>query len=130
MYKKNLLHLMAIMMVAMLSSGFVACDKVDEFSGSVNASDVVGNWKCKEGTNSWGESMSGKYLMIESNGTYSSNSSSLYAGYYTLSANKMTLRSNSGKTFTAKVAVNKTKKTLVLKGETKDGGTFNYSFKQ
>ena len=132
---KNLWGLLSFMMVAMLCVGFISCNKEDSYSTSVNVSDLVGTWDCTESTDYWDGgskegALVGKYIIIESNGTYNSNSSTVYSGSYTLSGNTLTVRSNKGRKFTATVSINKTKGTMLLEGSTDDGYTFSYKFKK
>ena len=44
MNKKNVLHLMAIMMVAMLSVSFISCGSDDDDDAGSVSSDIVGTW--------------------------------------------------------------------------------------
>lgn len=52
MKKKSLLHLLTIMMVAMLSVGFVSCSDDDD-PYDPEQSSLVGNWILKENSNYW-----------------------------------------------------------------------------
>ena len=132
---KNLWSMLAIVVIAMLSVGLTSCDGEEFYDSPFSASDFVGTWKCtssidytssgtKEG------SLVGKTITFESNGTYNASFTYLYAGHYTLSSNKVTINSNRGGKYTAKVQINKTKKTMLLEGSSKDDNTFSYTFKK
>jgi len=71
--KKHLLwNFLTIMMVGLLSVGFVSCNKVDDFSTSVKAADLVGWWKFANG------GLEGKTIQFDANGTYNSPFTYLY----------------------------------------------------
>lgn len=83
----------------LLCISLVSCDKDDTFSTPVNASHLVGRWKFTNG------GLEGKTIQFDSNGTYSASFTYLYAGYYTLSGNVLTLRSSRGNKYTVKIAI-------------------------
>mgnify|MGYP007101875552 CR=1 FL=1 len=48
MNKKNLLHLMAIMMVAMLSVGFASCSSDDDEEDNGYSTSILGSWQTED----------------------------------------------------------------------------------
>lgn len=132
---KNLWSMLTIMMVAMLSISLTSCDGEEFYDSPFSTSDFVGTWKCTKSTDYTGSgtkegSLVGKTVTFDTNGTYNASSTYLYAGSYTLSGNKVTLRSNRGGKYTAKVQINKTKRTMLMEGSSNDGNTFSYTFKK
>lgn len=98
--KKNLIWcFLAVITAGLLCISLVSCDKDDTFSTPVNASHLVGRWKFTNG------GLEGKTIQFDSNGTYSASFTYLYAGYYTLSGNVLTLRSSRGNKYTLKIAI-------------------------
>jgi hypothetical protein len=134
MNKKYYWNLLTFMMVAMLSSfGFASCDS-DNISTPIENSDFVGTWEFTQSTDYLDSgtkegALVGKAISFTDNGTYSSNTSTFYYGNYSVSANELTLRSNKGKKFTAKVS-NKKTSSMVLKGQASDGYSFTYAIKK
>ena len=127
MNKKNLLHLMAIMMVAMLSVGLSSCDKVDDFSTPVSKSDLVGIWEFTNG------GLKGKTIQFDANGTYNASFTYLYAGSYTLSGHNLTLRSNRGNKYTMKIAIKDPGLSwakMTMQGTSDSGETISYTLKK
>lgn len=132
---KNYKSLLTIMLVIMICIGFDSCEKNEFYNSTFLPSDLVGTWDCTESVDYWDGgskegSLVGKYLIIYNNGTYSSNSSTVYSGYYTLSSNKLTIRSNRGRRFEATANMDGSKKKMQLEGSTDDGYTFKYTFKK
>lgn len=132
MKKINFLSILTLMTVAMLSVVFTSCD--GEYSALITSGDFVGTWEITQSTN-YLESgtnegtLVGKTVTFSDNGLYSSNSSSLYYGYYRVAANELTMNSSRGLTLKAKV-YNKRSTSMVLKGSTNKGYTFSYTFKK
>ena len=126
MNKKNLLHLMAIMMVAMLSVGLSSCDKVDDFSTPVSKSDLIGFWEFTNG------GLKGKTIEFDAY-TYNASFTYLYAGSYTLSGNVLTLRSSRGNKYTMKIAIKDPGLSwakMTMQGTSDSGETINYTLKK
>ena len=125
MNKKYFLSLLTFVMVAMLGSvGLASCDS-DNISTPIENSDFVGTWEFTQSTDYLDSgtkegALVGKTISFTDYGTYSSNTSTFYYGNYSVSANELTLRSNKGKKFTAKVSSKKTS-SMVLKGQASDG---------
>lgn len=136
MEKKYFWSLLTIMMVAMLSVGLASCDKVDDFSTPVSKSDIVGIWKFTQSTDysSSGSvkegALKGKTIIFEDYDVYNASSTYLYSGTYTLSANKLILRSNRGGKYTIKVAIKNAGRKMLMEGSADNGATFSYTLEK
>lgn len=127
--KKNILlmSLLAGLLVSVISLS--SCSNDDDPT-PINVEEVVGYWLCVKSTdkvdgNAIEGYMVGKYLNINENGTYTSNSSSMGNGTWTLNGNKITVN-NSEVTITATVTLSG--QTLRLSGKTSEGIGFDYTF--
>ena len=133
MKKLFFLMMMAATLFVLGSVGFASCDS-DNISTPIENSDFVGTWEFTQSTDYLDSgtkegALVGKTISFTDNGTYSSNTSTFYYGNYSVSANELTLRSNKGKKFTAKVS-NKKTSSMVLKGQASDGYSFTYAIKK
>lgn len=134
MKKKNFMFLMAAIMVAMLSVGFVSCgsDDDDGPSGSDLVTEAVGTWMCTSSTDSamgytFDGLMVGKEVTIKSNGTYTSTAETFgYSGTYSIKGNTITAKSADGDTFMVNVTINGDK--MTWNGTSSGGTTFRYVF--
>ncbi len=131
MDKKYFWRLLTIIMVAMLEFGFVSCKKLDEFSSSVNKSDLVGAWRFTQSidyTSSGAKegALNDKSITFDSNNTYFSGTY-FSTGYYILNSNELTLRPSSGGKFTMKVAITNAGKKMVIEGSAENGNTFRHT---
>lgn len=135
MEKKYFWSLLTIMMVAMLSVGLASCDKVDDFSSSVSKSDIVGIWKFTQSTDYTSSgvkegTLKGKTIIFYDYDVYNSPQTYLYGGSYTLSANKLILRSNKGGKYTTKVAIKNSGRKMLMEGSADNGATFSYTLEK
>ena len=113
-----------MMMVAMLCVGISSCKKEEFYNTSVNLSDIVGFWKFTSGN------LEGENIEFSNNYTYNSPRTFFYGGPFTLSGNQLTLRSNRGGKYTAKIALDGMKKNMQMQGKSDDGKTFSYTLKK
>ena len=135
MEKKYFWSLLTIMMVTMLGVGLASCDKVDSFSTPVSKSDIVGIWKFTQSTDYTSSgvkegALKGKTIIFESYDVYNASSTYLYSGNYTLSANKLILRSNRGGKYTIKVAIKNSGRKMLMEGNADNGATFSYTLEK
>ena len=132
------LHFWSMLVVTMMASVCVALtscgsdDDKDDNSPAANL-DLTGTWMCTGSIDSWDggsktDLMVGKILVVQSDNTYTSTSSDMGNGAYTLVGNKLTAISTSGKVITATVSLSGNK--LEMEGTTNDGVRFIYTFKR
>ena len=123
--KKNLFRLMALMMVAMLTIGFISCSKDDDDDD--NSTSIVGTWKYQFGKNNYALltfSQNGICNYYEYDDGETDNESASYT--YSNSILKITFyQENRYYTETIKVA-SLTKTTLVLE-DFPDGGLCTFT---
>ena len=132
------LHLWSMLVVTMMASVCVALsscggdDDSDDNSPAANL-DLTGTWMCTGSIDSWDggsktDLMVGKILVVKADNTYTSTSSNMGNGAYTLLGNKLTAISTTGKVITATVSLSGNK--LEMEGTTNDGVRFIYTFKR
>ena len=122
--KVSFRNLLAMMMVAMLCVGISSCKKEEFYNTSVNLPDIVGFWKFTSGN------LEGESIEFANYYTYNSPRTFFYGGSFTLSGNQLTLRSNRGDKYTAKIAFDGMKKNMQMQGKSDDGKTFSYTLKK
>lgn len=130
--KKNLFGLTAILMVALISLCLTSCGSDDD-DDVPETSSLIGTWKCVNSYDEWDgghidDYMVGEFLVVNADNTFTSTSSSIGSGTYTISGNKMTAKVGTSKTFTATISLKGN--TLVLNGNTNDGIKFKYTFEK
>lgn len=123
-----LLGLVAGLLVSVVS--FSSCSKDDD-PAPIDVEKVIGYWYCVSSTdNVDGEVvkgyMEGKWLNVQEDGTYTSNSTQMDHGTWTLTGNRITVK-NSFMTITATVSLSGP--ILRLVGSTSEGTTFDYTFR-
>ena len=130
MYKKGLLHLMAVTIVAMLGFSFFSCSNDDD--SQIDIADAVGTWMCVESQDtSNGQTyeglLVGAQITIRNNGTYTSTSTSFgSSGTYVLNENTITAKNNYGDTFIVKVTIKGNR--MTWSGTASTGVNFKYVF--
>ena len=123
-----LLGLVVGLLVSVVS--FSSCSKDDD-PAPIDVEKVIGYWCCVSSTdNVDGEVvkgyMEGKWLNVQEDGTYTSNSTQMDHGTWTLTGNRITVK-NSFMTITATVSLSGP--ILRLVGSTSEGTTFDYTFR-
>lgn len=122
-------------MLAVVTMAFVtACSSSDDGGGeTVDVSKAVGTWYCVSSTDRAGEyTMSnlfvGHSVTINSNGTYTSTSSSFgTSGSYKINGNKIVVNTNGGRAFMITVSFSGNRMTWNGSGE---GVNFTYVFEK
>ena len=129
-YKWSSWILIVMMLPIMLACGSDGDD--DGSRDSELVAKAVGTWMCTQSTDSFdGKTydgmMVGKQVTINSNGTYTSTSSTFgYSGTYSIKGNSITARSKDGATFVVTVTINGDK--MTWNGTASNGTTFRYVF--
>lgn len=123
-----------MMLVVMMLPMMAACGSDDDAaSGDDLKKQALGAWMCIESRDeAGGRSMTGlmvgKEVVIMSNNTYTSTSSSFgYSGTYSVSGNTITARSSAG-TFVVNVTISGDK--MIWNGTASNGVTFRYVFQR
>ena len=127
----KLLMTMTLAAVALVF-GVCSCGSDDD-DDVPETSSLIGTWKCVNSYDEWDgghidDYMVGEFLVVNADKTFTSTSSSIGSGTYTISGNKMTAKVGTSKTFTATISLKGN--TLVLNGNTNDGIKFKYTFEK
>ena len=124
--------LMAIALPLIVACGSDGDNDDDGSRDSELVTKAVGTWMCTQSTDSFdGKSydgmMVGKEVTINSNGTYTSTSSTFgYNGTYSIKGNTITAKSKGGATFVVTVSISGDK--MTWNGTASNGTTFQYVF--
>ena len=130
------MKLWSMMMLVVMMMPFVAsCGSDDDNgpSGDALKKQAIGKWMCTESRDEasgrvYTGLMVGKEVVIMSNNTYTSTSSTFgYTGTYTLSGNTITAKSSAG-TFVVNVTISGDK--MYWDGTASNGTKFKYTFQR
>ncbi len=126
--------ILVVLVVAVTAMAFTSCSSDDgDGDKNINVQEVVGTWTCTASTDSKdGVSTTGymvnKSITISEDGKFTSTSSTIGNGTWTLNGNQISAKNTYGYTFNATLIVNGS--TMVWNGTSSSGYSFNYTWKK
>ncbi len=126
--------ILVVLVVAVTAMAFTSCGSDDgDGDKNINVQEVVGTWTCTASTDSKDgvsttDHMVNKSITISEDGKFTSTSSTIGNGTWTLNGNQISAKNTYGDTFNATLIVNGS--TMVWNGTSSSGYSFNYTWKK